>query len=319
MASYYNHHDYGGGAPPPPPQHYQEPSYPMYDMGGGTGYRDNATTPAAATDDGYGVKRASRQNGQYQHLGDGGPVLYVEQQPERRSCLDKLCCGCCTCFPRWARWICCFLFLIIVAIAIVIGVLAALFKTPEINFNGLQGDPSFNLTGTTANFNFNLNITVNNPNVLGVTFENIQAKAYYPGHHEKSIGGGILDNVEIAKQEVTTIIFPFTISVDATDQDTQAILFDIMGKCGVLGAEATGITIDYDVVPTLNIIGIKISPTISNNANLPCDSSDIPNLGALGDLQSLIPSDVMKNLPTNIADVTNQLENLPTDSIPTDI
>ena len=82
-----------------------------------------------------------------------------------------------------------------------------------------------------------------------------------------------MDNVKIAKQEVTTIIFPFTISVDATDQNTQSILFDIMGKCGVLGGESTGITIDYDVIPTLNIIGIKISPTISNNANLPCDSS----------------------------------------------
>ncbi|KAI9489114.1 hypothetical protein BDB00DRAFT_845217 [Zychaea mexicana] len=270
MASYYNNqHDYGA---PPPPQHYQDSSYPMYDMG----YRDNnVTSPTVATDDGYGAKRSrnSRQNGQYQHLGDGGPVLYVEQQPEKRSCLDKMCCGCCTCFPRWARWICCFLFLIIVAIGIVIGVLAALFKTPEINFNGLQGEPSFNLTGTTANFNFNLNITVDNPNVLGVTFEKIEAKAYYPGYRDKSIGGGIKDNVHIGKETVTTIIFPFTISVDAMNTETQAILYDIMGKCGVLGGEAPGITIDYDVVPTLDIIGIKISPTISNSANLPCDNS----------------------------------------------
>ncbi|KAI8142850.1 hypothetical protein BJV82DRAFT_579421 [Fennellomyces sp. T-0311] len=278
----------------------------MYDMG----YRDNnVQSPTVASDEGYGMKKArnSRQNGQYQHLGDGGPVLYVEQQPERRSCIDKMCCGCCTCFPRWLRYICCILFLLIVALGIVIGVLAALFKTPEIKFNGIQGEPSFNLSGTTANFMFNLNITVDNPNVLGVTFEKIEAKAFYPGHRDKSIGGGVLDNVKIEKEQVTTIIFPFTITVDAMDSATQAILYDIMGKCGVLGGESKGITIDYDVIPTLDIIGIKISPTISDSASLPCDNSDIPNLSDITGLTSLIPTDVMNAIPTDVVDQIDRI------------
>lgn len=82
-----------------------------------------------------------------------------------------------------------------------------------------------------------------------------------------------MDDVHINNNAVTEIIFPFHIKVDAMDHSTQAILFDIMGKCGLTGNEASGITINYDIVPTLDIIGIKISPTISNQATLPCDDA----------------------------------------------
>lgn len=159
MSNYYHHDNYYSSGPPPPPHH---DAYPMYDM--------PQYAPTPATDDGYVV--GGKQNGGYQYLQED-PAQPIRQ---RRSCCDRLCCGCCTCLPRWARWLCCLLFLIIIAIAIVIGVLAALFKVPQVNFNGLSGEPQFNLTGTTANFYFNLNITVDNHNVEGITFEKIAAQ-----------------------------------------------------------------------------------------------------------------------------------------------
>lgn len=139
-------------------------------------YNDLHEDKRATTDQGYLGGRGN----QYYPLGDEhavptGGVVYTDS-PRKRSCLDKLCCGCCTCFPRWMRTICCILFLIIVALAIVIGVLAALFKVPDVKFNGLSGEPSFNLTGTSANFMFNLNITVDNKNVEGITFNEITAE-----------------------------------------------------------------------------------------------------------------------------------------------
>ncbi|KAI7876685.1 hypothetical protein K492DRAFT_166871 [Lichtheimia hyalospora FSU 10163] len=279
MAHYGNYHDGGGYAGQ------YDPPYPMQQM----------QTPTMASDDGYGVDhnhKAARQHGQYQHLGDGGaPVLYVEE-PRRRSCMDKLCCGCCVCLPKWIRYICCIILLLIICIAIVIGVLAGIFKVPDVKFNGIQGEPQFSINGTTANFVFNLNITIDNPNVESITFEDVVAKAYYPGH-DQSIGGGKLNDVHIKRYDVTEIIFPFTLSVDAKDAATQSIIMDMMGKCGLTGGEPSDITINYDVVPTVNIIGIKISPTISNKANLPCNSNDIPDLSSITQLTSLIPSDVV--------------------------
>lgn len=88
-----------------------------------------------------------------------------------------------------------------------------------------------------------------------------------------SIGSGSKDNVHISSNAVTTIIFPFTISLDAANSESQAILDDILNKCGFLGGNSQGITIDYDVTPTLRIIGIAISPTTSEQATIPCDSS----------------------------------------------
>lgn len=154
----YNNHDYYNNS-------YAMQHMPAYDDGH---YHDG---PMVATDDGYGVKK---QNNGYQHLNDG-PVLYTEYKEERQSCCDKVCCGCCTCFPRWLRWLCCILFFIIVALAIVVGVLAALFKVPEVEFKGIQGDPTFSLSGTSANISFTFDISVNNQNVEGITFDKIVA------------------------------------------------------------------------------------------------------------------------------------------------
>lgn len=189
MSHFYNHHQddgyygqYNTGPPPPLPPPHHEPyydnngHYPMYDMS--TQQHYNSPTPA--TDDVYGLaaKSSAKQHGDYQNLGDEGaaPIIYTEKG-NKRSCLDKLCCGCCTCYPRWARWLFCILLLLVIILAIIIGVLAALFKVPEVKFNGLKGEPKFSLNGTTATFEFDLDISINNPNIESITFENVKATA----------------------------------------------------------------------------------------------------------------------------------------------
>lgn len=97
-------------------------------------------------------------------------------------------------------------------------------------------------------------------------------QAYYPNYHNQSIGGGELDNVHISSYKVTNISFPFSIEIDAANSESQAIVQDLLDKCGLTGGTAQQITIDYDVTPTLRIIGIPISFTISNNAKIDCPS-----------------------------------------------
>lgn len=93
----------------------------------------------------------------------------------RQSCCDKLCCGCCTCCPRWVRWCSCILFLIVIALAIVIGVLSGLFKKPNVQYLGVQNAPSFSLASSVVNLNMTLGFSVDNPNIESVTFKTIAA------------------------------------------------------------------------------------------------------------------------------------------------
>ncbi|KAG0163537.1 hypothetical protein DFQ28_011212 [Apophysomyces sp. BC1034] len=214
----------------------------------------------------------------------------VPRERKKRSCMDLLCCGCCTCCPKWLRWCSCVFLLLIIGLGIAVGVLAALFKMPDAKFNGLQGDPVVNFQQDTLNMNFSLAISVDNPNIESITFSTVVAKAYYPGHHDLQLGGGEKDNVKIESNAITNITFPFGLSVNTKDTAYQSILTDLLQKCGVFGGQKQSITIDYDLVLTVRIIGIPISPTISNKASFPCPLNE-GNLASLGGgvLQSFLP------------------------------
>ncbi|KAI8371485.1 uncharacterized protein BYT42DRAFT_580421 [Radiomyces spectabilis] len=306
-----NHTATAGSPPPPVPHHVDSPAmrdtsfdnYPLHEQ---------HYTPPPAAPGGYPPSPFQRQS-----LGDNGGMVGGYNQrasmsdmkltghydsddedymleggrvrvQKKRGCMDKVCCGCCTCCPRWARYCSCVCLLILVMIGIVVGVLAAIFKVPEVNFNGIQGEPQVNMTGSTMNLAFKFDIGVNNPNVESITFESIVAKAYYPGFHDLQIGGGQANDVHINSNGITNITFPFDLHVDTADDRYKGIITDLLGKCGLMGGEKQSIKVDYDIIPTVRIIGIAISPTISQSSTFPCpiNSND---LSSLGGLSSMVP------------------------------
>lgn len=175
----------------PPQQHYYEDDYAMQPIP--TNYHDpyysahneynvsNASTPMPADDNAYAYSDTKRL----------APTPMPPQQSyfdkddddrdsqHERTCCNWFCCGCCCgCCPLWLRWCACGLLIIILALGITIGVLAALFKQPQVSFNGITLSNStqpIQLNGTGFNFNFDLNIGVNNPNIESATFTSIKA------------------------------------------------------------------------------------------------------------------------------------------------
>ncbi|ORZ21239.1 hypothetical protein BCR42DRAFT_407142 [Absidia repens] len=306
MAYYSQQHDdfrQGPSSHYAPPLQHNYDSYPMNDVHSPSPHHNEAYYDPDGMYDQYQNKAplppAHQQNG-YQYLDDPNynntKEVYDYDEKEHRSCCDRICCGCCTCCPRWARYCSCFFLLIIIALGIVIGVLAAIFKKPSIEFGGIQGTPQFNLNGTTAYMQFNMNITVDNPNVESVTFSNIEAKAFYPNLagldlSKTPIGGGNKSDVHISSNGVTTIIFPFTLEFDALGSTTKPIINDLLNKCGITGGEKQDITINYDVTPNINIIGIPISFTISSSSSFACPDDVAKGVSdVLGPLASLIGS-----------------------------
>lgn len=53
-----------------------------------------------------------------------------------------------------------------------------------------------------------------------------------------------------------------------------AMLTDIASKCGLLGgSNKEDLYIEYDLIPTIRIAGIAISPTIHQSSHFPCPIS----------------------------------------------
>lgn len=122
-----------------------------------------------------------------------------------------------------------------------------------------------------------------------------------------------MDDVHIGSNSISNITFPFTITFDPAQPNGASMMADIATKCGLLGGTSSDITINYKLIVTVDIIGIKISPSIDESATFPCPISggNLPSdlttalgaleSGGLGGLASDIPSGLAGALPTGIS------------------
>ncbi|KAI8090442.1 hypothetical protein BDF21DRAFT_411286 [Thamnidium elegans] len=205
----------------------------------------------------------------------------IEEKPEKKKKTFKhyFCCICCPCFPMWARYTCCTLFLLLVILLIIVGVLVAIFKIPTVDFNGPTRHPdglaAFQKSNDSLAFsvNFGLKIGVVNDNLESITFESIRTIAYYHTAPKVPVGGGVIHNVNIKSYGISNFTFPFSIEYNPIKDEGYAMLIDIATKCGLLGGESQDLTIDYDLIPTVRIAGIAISPVIHQSSHFPCPIS----------------------------------------------
>lgn len=94
--------------------------------------------------------------------------------------------------------------------------------------------------------------SVRNPNFFTVTFKSIKATVIYPIRNTK-IGGGEQDHVVFLSNSKTTFTFPFKFQYDKSADPDQAIINDIMNKCGFLpGSAKSQLSLDY----TLQVRGL---------------------------------------------------------------
>lgn len=240
---------------------------------------------------------------------------YVRYNQPPRSCCDQICCGCCTCCPRWYRWITCILFLFILAIAIIIGVLISQFKMPQVNFTGIQGTPSFGMSQSIVNLGVNLGFSVNNPNIESITFSSLNAKAFYHGYDDTSIGGGTLHDLHISSNAVTNIQFPFTLKVNMTSQRDQVIVSKLLSDCGIGSGEQQKIKLDYKVLATIDIIGLSIHIPFSNAVDFDCPMNSAIQQNILGSLGKTVSSLLGQNITNTLSETlpslsTSNLSNL---------
>lgn len=185
----YQQHDdfYDKPAPPPLPQHIEtnrdstdcyplndipvnSPSpYPVYNQ------QNNSSSTAVPSPPAHRYSDHSDMKFVDHYDSDDDLEKIIPRERKKRTCMDKLCCGCCTCCPKWARWCSCIFLIIIVILAIIIGVFAALFKVPNVQFTGLKQDPVYAYADNVLSMTFDVGISVDNQNFESITFETIKA------------------------------------------------------------------------------------------------------------------------------------------------
>ncbi|WWC92802.1 uncharacterized protein L201_007761 [Kwoniella dendrophila CBS 6074] len=137
-------------------------------------------------------------------------------------------------------------------------------RPPSFALNSVNiGSSPVSLTTGGLTVNFDLDISVANPNWFNADFKEITATARYPGNNTNTFGGGTLYHLNFVGYTQSTFKFPFTLK---------------------------DITVDYDLYLKLKILGITVSPTISNSASFECPitASDIQSVIGDGSLSGLL-------------------------------
>ncbi|WVW86927.1 hypothetical protein I302_108982 [Kwoniella bestiolae CBS 10118] len=156
-----------------------------------------------------------------------------------------------------------------------IGIILVYVRPPSFALNSVNlGSSPVSLTTNGLTVSFDLSISVANPNWFNADFKEITATAQYPGNNTNTFGGD--------EQQLTT---SYTLAKDPN----QVILKDLISKCGISGGAKKDITVDYDLYLKLKILGVTVSPTISNSASFECPIT-------ASDIQSIIGSDSLSGL-----------------------
>nr|XP_018260305.1 uncharacterized protein I303_07223 [Kwoniella dejecticola CBS 10117]OBR82463.1 hypothetical protein I303_07223 [Kwoniella dejecticola CBS 10117] len=308
QSGYYNN-DYDTQQPPPQAYGYsndsnpygEEPRYPSYPADPSAGDYQPHSSTEKVTDEGQYENTQRAQPGRSglrqppRSIAEMGPpprstgILRMWRKDERGKQWSRgggvrmslrLCC-------------CCFTIAIILVVSIILSIILYV-RPPSFALNSVNiGSSPVSLTTNGLTVSFDLSISVANPNWFNADFKEITATAKYPGNNTNSFGGGTLYNLNFVGYTQSTFDFPFTLNYTLSKDPNQVILKDLISKCGISGGSVKDITVDYDLYLKLKILGITVSPTISNSASFECPitASDIESIiGNDGSLSGLLGS-----------------------------
>jgi len=190
----------------------------------------------------------------------------------------------------FGRFCCCTLLIALFLIISVVLTLLLWVRPPNITIGGVNAPSTgseIQVTSDGLNINLGVNISVENPNFFGVSFNKIQADIFYPINNTP-IGGGNETDITFDSHSQTNFTFPFMIAYQKSLDPNNKILVDIATKCGFIGGTSSPITVDYKITLALKVLFITISPVVSNTLSFACplSQSDISSVasGLIGGL-----------------------------------
>ncbi|KAI0233525.1 hypothetical protein L0F63_002778, partial [Massospora cicadina] len=168
---------------------------------------------------------------------------------------------------------------IVIIVALVGAAVTAFFlwaRMPEVKFNNVvppeNRTQSFeSQTLSEFHFNFRLNLTIDNPNYVGVMFTSIEAKGSLPQVSDTQIGEGMMKDVHVSRLSKTVILFPVQVNYRARDDKKFDTLFYIATKCGLLKEAKSSLKIKYTVTASVKVVAVSVNlPAFHNDVDVDC-------------------------------------------------
>lgn len=66
------------------------------------------------------------------------------------------------------------------------------------------------------------------------------------------MGGGIATNIDFKSRSQTNFTFPFTLSYNNSEAESNAIFSDLANKCGVTGGTKSNLNINYKITVSVS-------------------------------------------------------------------
>ncbi|KAK7462952.1 hypothetical protein VKT23_007533 [Stygiomarasmius scandens] len=160
------------------------------------------------------------------------------------------------------------LFTIYIGISIFMAIVLWL-KPPSIGVSGIGLDSTREVIIDTAGITIPLSIpvSVENPNYISATLNNVDVKVSYPLHNSTDVpvGNGTLSSINIKSNSRTNFTFPFDIDISFNVSENLEVVEDLLSRCGNLSNQ-TDISISMNIKIKLHALGISLSPPSSSTA-----------------------------------------------------
>ncbi|KAI9321030.1 hypothetical protein BX666DRAFT_1265388 [Dichotomocladium elegans] len=204
----------------------------------------------------------------------GHGTIRQQSQCQRRvyKWMNYVCFPCCCCStPMWLRSVGCILLLAVAVFGVVVGILAASYRAPSLDMNGVTVDPTglplfSRVNDTSFDLNLGLQFVGRNPNMEPVMFASIGVKAYYPTAPKWLLASSSMENVVIKGSGMTNFTYPIHIHYDMAGDTDKAVLKDIASKC-----EHGKLSFHTDISMVIEILDVYIPiPTFRKTVMFDC-------------------------------------------------
>lgn len=202
---------------------------------------------------------------------------------------------------------------IILALIIIVSIICLIvmfLRPPNVAISGVSVPNQSGVTYENGAFAFNVSvdISVSNPNSISASIKKLQATAYDSQDQSSALGHGIVRDQKIQPNANTTVVFPFQIKYDQTQDTDLSILRNIAADCGlsIFGGSSSGSSGDlsflFKIEVDVEVLSITVPVNFNKNVSFPCPLSSSSLQGVLGGLGSALTGSARRWLDGDAAE-----------------